>query len=133
MKNLINFKDIFLNQYVVVTEKRQSNGHMMFMQRRIDVASTLMRRCMNIMCPLGSGRVKFSSQIFLLLLAIPRLFHKRSSSSLMQTSSSYAPTFSGNTVSSLNRETFLLQVAQLAFYVNLHRAVIGPSATLTGR
>ena len=25
------------------------------------------------------------------------------------------------------------RVAQLAFYVNLHRAIIGPSATLTGR
>ena len=28
---------------------------------------------------------------------------------------------------------FVLLSAQLAFYVNLHRAVIGPSATLTGR
>ena len=26
-----------------------------------------------------------------------------------------------------------IRIAQLAFYVNLHRAVIGPSATLTGR
>ena len=25
------------------------------------------------------------------------------------------------------------KISQLAFYVNLHRAVIGPSATLTGR
>ena len=29
--------------------------------------------------------------------------------------------------------TTTLSVSQLAFYVNLHRAVIGPSATLTGR
>ena len=27
----------------------------------------------------------------------------------------------------------IINVTQLAFYVNLHRAVIGPSATLTGR
>ena len=26
-----------------------------------------------------------------------------------------------------------LRLSQLAFYVNLHRAIIGPSATLTGR
>ena len=30
-------------------------------------------------------------------------------------------------------EEFILDTPQLAFYVNLHRAVIGPSATLTGR
>ena len=31
------------------------------------------------------------------------------------------------------KEIFCRDTAQLAFYVNLHRTVIGPSATLTGR
>ena len=31
------------------------------------------------------------------------------------------------------KEHFCQVISQLAFYVNLHRAVIGPSATLTGR
>ena len=33
----------------------------------------------------------------------------------------------------LNRHVFVMLCTQLAFYVNLHRAVIGPSAILTGR
>ena len=31
------------------------------------------------------------------------------------------------------RRDVMMSQPQLAFYVNLHRAVIGPSATLTGR
>ena len=37
------------------------------------------------------------------------------------------------TLNELVKLTTLWTTAQLAFYVNLHRAVIGPSATLTGR
>ena len=33
----------------------------------------------------------------------------------------------------LRNSTIRLYTTQLAFYVNLHRAIIGPSATLTGR
>ena len=32
-----------------------------------------------------------------------------------------------------SEQIYVLPLSQLAFYVNLHRAVIGPSATLTGR
>ena len=32
-----------------------------------------------------------------------------------------------------DRTNICFTTSQLAFYVNLHRAVIGPSATLTGR
>ena len=37
------------------------------------------------------------------------------------------------TVNKSNALTNPVEDTQLAFYVNLHRAVIGPSATLTGR
>ena len=76
-KTLANINQFATLPIRAAFKEKNPSGHMMLIQRRLNVDATLSRRCINVMCPLGCISCKIEATLKGKKSAIPKFFPLR--------------------------------------------------------